>query len=52
MRIELRKMTDLPAIHARNFDLHEDYGFGCFIENGMNMTIPMGLSAYGAIGGS
>jgi hypothetical protein len=39
MRIELRKLTKLPAIHAQNFDLHEDYGFACCIENGTKMTI-------------
>jgi hypothetical protein len=40
MRIELRKLTDLPAIHPRNFDLHWDYGCACFIE-----TDPLGLEA-------
>jgi hypothetical protein len=39
MRIELRQLTNLPAVQAQNFDLHEDYGFACFIENGTNMTI-------------
>jgi hypothetical protein len=39
MRIELHKLTKLPAIHAQNFDLHEEYGFACCIENEANMTV-------------
>jgi hypothetical protein len=47
MRIELRQLTKLPAIHVQNFDLHEDYGFACFIENEGNMAISLnGVPCY------